>query len=204
TVKSCQVCLANKVQPGPCPGTITQLEAREPFDVVSIDTVGGFSGFGSAKRYWHIALDHHTRYVWAVASSRQAYTDFTNLMSKVLEDGTPKLILTDQYPALTSSTFRSYLEGKGIELAHIPPNSAHSNGRVEPVNLTLTDNLRSCYNDAQNKIKNWAKVASRVVDTYNHSIHGVTKYAPIFLLKGLDPLGIHKTDDLASAREHAF
>src|SRR5699024_4653154 len=155
TVKSCQVCLANKVQPGPCPGTITQLEAREPFDVVSIDTVGGFSGFGSAKRYWHIAIDHHTRYVWAVASSRQAYTDFTNLMSKVLEDGTPKLILTDQYPALTSSTFRSYLEGKGIELAHIPPNSAHSNGRVERVNLTLTDNLRSCYNDAQNKIKNW-------------------------------------------------
>src|SRR5699024_11316767 len=64
-------------------------------------------------------------------------------------------------------------------LAHIPPNSAHSNGRVERVNLTLTDNLRSCYNDAQNKIKNWAKVASRVVDTYNHSIHGVTKYAPI-------------------------
>lgn len=36
--------------------------AERPFEIVSIDTIGGFGGSRSTKRYLHLLVDHFTRY----------------------------------------------------------------------------------------------------------------------------------------------
>ncbi|GFW57003.1 transposon Tf2-6 polyprotein [Trichonephila clavipes] len=42
--------------------------AGKPFEVMSLDTVGGFKYHNSQKKYLHIALDNATRYAWAFPS----------------------------------------------------------------------------------------------------------------------------------------
>ncbi|GFW90911.1 DUF4817 domain-containing protein [Trichonephila clavipes] len=42
--------------------------AEEPFEMISLDTVGGFNYHNSQKKYLHIVLDHATRYAWTFPS----------------------------------------------------------------------------------------------------------------------------------------
>ena len=36
--------------------------ATRPFQIMSLDTIGGFGGNGSNKRYLHLLVDHFSRY----------------------------------------------------------------------------------------------------------------------------------------------
>lgn len=36
--------------------------AKNPFEIVSIDTIGGFGGSRSTKKYLHLLVDHFTRF----------------------------------------------------------------------------------------------------------------------------------------------
>lgn len=42
--------------------------AREPFEIMSIDTIGGFGGSRSTKTYLHLLVDHFTRYTYILTS----------------------------------------------------------------------------------------------------------------------------------------
>lgn len=52
--------------------------AKEPFQIVSLDSVLGFSGYNSKKQYLHLAIDNCTRYAWALCSKTQSVIDFIN------------------------------------------------------------------------------------------------------------------------------
>lgn len=59
--RNCEVCIKNKTPRGKEPGQLSQLgPAKHPFDLILIDTVGGFSGYNSKKQFLHLAIDYFT------------------------------------------------------------------------------------------------------------------------------------------------
>lgn len=60
--KNCSICIKNKSRISKF-GYLSQLgPATKPFEYMSIDTIGGFSGNNSPKKYVHLLVDHFTRY----------------------------------------------------------------------------------------------------------------------------------------------
>ena len=133
-LSSCDTCLRTKDQQIKY-GMLGRLtESIEPFDVVYIDTVGGFTGYGSLKKFLHIAVDGMSRFVWVTCSKTQNSLDFKRLIKTVMEVKTPNTVVTDRYPALTSRDFRKWLEERKIQIVYTPVDHSESNGMVERVN----------------------------------------------------------------------
>lgn len=63
--KNCAICIKNKSRGQEKYGLMSQLgPATKPFEIMSIDTIGGFGGQRSTKRYFHLLVDHFTRYAF--------------------------------------------------------------------------------------------------------------------------------------------
>lgn len=86
--------------------------ATKPFEIMSIDTVGGFGGSRSTKKYLHLLMDHFTRYAYILTSKTQNANDFKKLIEDIAEDNEIGMILTDQYPGISSKEFKNFLKEK--------------------------------------------------------------------------------------------
>lgn len=81
TCRSCETCIKNKSRIGCFKAPLSQLgPVEEPFEIVSIDTIGGFKGNKSTKKYLHLAVDHFTRFAYITTSKTQVAKDFINLI----------------------------------------------------------------------------------------------------------------------------
>jgi hypothetical protein len=186
-VKNCSVCQTNKIIKIKKYGSLSQLgPALQPYDIVSIDTVGGFSGYNSKKQYIHIAIDHFTRYLWTLSSKTQSAKDFINLIKTVNQTNKPKMILADRYTGIKSHEFSSFLEKNDIKLMFITVNCPQSNGLCERVNQTIVTRLRCKLNDNNQNIC-WPKLLEKVTEEYNNSPHSVTQFTPKYLMFGIKP-----------------
>lgn len=182
--RNCETCLKNKKAFKMSIGFLSRMgPAIVPFAIVSIDTKGGFSGYGSAKKYLHFAIDHMSRYVWCVCAKGQSETDLINLIKEVLKDGQPKIILSDRFGAMKGNKFKKFLRENEARLEYICADSASSNGTVERVGFTLSDAIRCKLYD-RNYGCAWTTLAKEAVSAYNETPHTVTGYNPKFLLKG--------------------
>ncbi|KAH9364157.1 hypothetical protein HPB48_021016 [Haemaphysalis longicornis] len=67
-IRHCDTCKRCKKTKTKRFGTLESLPAAEqPFDLLAMDTIGGFANYGSPKRFIHLVVDHATRDVWAFA-----------------------------------------------------------------------------------------------------------------------------------------
>ncbi|XP_039306053.1 uncharacterized protein LOC120357968 [Solenopsis invicta] len=115
--KTCEVCIKNKSRGQEKYGRMSQLgPATRPFEIMSMDTIGGFGGLRSTKKYLHLLVDHFTRYAFIATSKTQNATDFIKLVKNVLETDKIETILTDQYPGINSREFKEYLEENDVRL----------------------------------------------------------------------------------------
>lgn len=182
-IDGCETCQFNRRKRTQKLGSLSILEfAKDPFQIVSIDTIGGFEGYNSRQKYLHIAIDHFTRFIWVTTSRSQKAKDCMNLIEQVSKIGRPKKILSDHYPALCSKTFKNYLSSLNIQIIFVPPYTPKSNGMIERVNQTLVDRLRCKFFDEPTK--SWASLVCDCVNGYNNSIHESTGFSPRFLLTG--------------------
>lgn len=108
--------------------------ATNPFEIVSIDTIGGFGGTRSTKKYLHLLVDHFTRYAHNLTSKTQRSNDFIKLVEKVSDSNKIGMILTDQYPGINSAEFKKYLNEKNIPIVFTATNAPFSNGLNERLN----------------------------------------------------------------------
>ena len=70
--KNCEICIKNKTRLNRRYGLMSQLgPANRPFQIMSLDTIGGFGGQRSTKRYLHLLVDHFTRYAYILCSKNQ-------------------------------------------------------------------------------------------------------------------------------------
>lgn len=205
--KSCQICVRNKVRRSRAIGLLSQLgPATEPFQIMSLDTVGGFSGNRSPKKYMHILVDHFTRYAWISTSKGQSAHDFINLINPIAKDNNVSILLADQYTSVNSAQFQNYLEKKGIQIVFCCIDHPESNGLNERLNQTLVNRLR-CKINSETK-KAWPVLAKECVNEYNNTIHSSTRFAPSYLLLGkkqaISPLIEENPSSLEEDRKIAY
>ena len=100
---TCEICRKNKSRTTRPIGKLSKLgPATKPFEIMSIDTVGGFGGLKSPKKYLHILLDHFTRKAFVSTSKHQTSKEIIKLIDKVAREHHIGMILADQYSALNS------------------------------------------------------------------------------------------------------
>ncbi|KPJ11799.1 Retrotransposable element Tf2 155 kDa protein type 1 [Papilio machaon] len=180
----CEVCIKNKSRRKPKYGLMSHLgPATRPFEIVSIDTIGGFGGSRSTKKYLHLLVDHFTRYAYILTSRNQCSNDFIKLLRNVTDNYKIDIVLTDQYPGINSKEFKEFLKKENISLVFTAVDSPFSNGLNERLNQTLVNKIRCKINEKERKTA-WTTIARICVDKYNETEHTVTKFAPKYLLEG--------------------
>lgn len=201
-VNGCDICKRGKKQVKKL-GQIGQIgPAKKPFEIIHIDTKGGFSDPKNKLRYCHLAIDMFSRYVWARTSDGQMAKDFIKLIDLIKQDGKPEMIVTDRYGALKSEALKQKMIAEGIKQIFTPTAHPQSNGMVERIGQTLVEKLR-CKKIIE-PTRSWSVLAKQAIEEYNLTIHCATGYTPAFLLKGYDPDELYIGKDLAEIRELAF
>ncbi|UYV63735.1 hypothetical protein LAZ67_2005461 [Cordylochernes scorpioides] len=141
-VNSCHTCQIIKRPKGKPYGTLGQIPPpQQPFDLISIDTISGFSKYGHSKTYLHVIVDHLTRYDWAFPSKSTSTLTYIQTLKKVLQQGSPKRLFSDRAPAFTSEKFRKFLLSRGIQPLLTTSNNPQANGLIERLNATITGKL---------------------------------------------------------------
>ncbi|GFX49527.1 transposon Tf2-8 polyprotein [Trichonephila clavipes] len=159
--------------------------AEEPFEMISLDTVGGFNYHNSQKKYLHIVLDHATRYAWTFPSKSVTSETYTNCLKQIFSIQCPKQLLSDRNAAFTSSKFKKFLKHHNIRQLLTSANRPQCNGKNERVNQTLVAKLR-CKVNSTTKTP-WTKLLEQVTYEYNNSPHDVTGFPPAYLMFGTLP-----------------
>lgn len=205
--QSCDICIRNKTRNASNYGFLSQLgPARAPFEIVSLDTIGGFAGNRSSKRYLHLLVDHFTRYAFISTSKNQTAGDFVKLVKKVHDKHKIQTLLTDQYSGINSVEFKNYLKQEKIDLIFTAVHNPSSNGLNERLNQTLVNRIRCKINETQSRA--WSRIAEECVQEYNSTDHSVTTFSPEYLLFGkirsIVPTPFEPQRDLALDRQIAF
>ncbi|UYV79442.1 hypothetical protein LAZ67_17002633 [Cordylochernes scorpioides] len=185
-VRKCKICQIVKPPKGPTYGEMGTLPlAKEPYELMSMDTVAGFTKYGGNRAYLHVICDHMSRYCWTFPSKSTSTLTYIQTLKKVFQEGIPKNLLTDRAPAFTSAQFRRFLISQGIKPLYTTANHPQSNGLSERLNATITGKLKILH--LEHPKQTWTKQIERVTRIYNLTPHTVTGFPPIYLLKGIVP-----------------
>ncbi|KAK2578301.1 hypothetical protein KPH14_011923 [Odynerus spinipes] len=127
--ETCEICKKGKTRYGRPTGFLSQLgPAEKPYQIMSLDTIGGFAGCRSPKKYLHLLVDHFTRYAFAYTSKTQSAKDFIKLVQPILKKNQIQIILADQYPAIRSGEFQRFLKRNRVNIVFTTVNCPSSNG----------------------------------------------------------------------------
>jgi hypothetical protein len=113
---------------------------------MSLDTVGGFGGSHSPKKYLHILVDHFTRYAFILCSKGQSSREMISLIDSVHKRYPIGTLLTDQYRGLSSDEFQSYYKSAGISHMFVAVDCAFSNGLNKRLGQTLVNRIQCKHN----------------------------------------------------------
>jgi hypothetical protein len=186
-VKCCTTCQLNKKSTQKRFGLMEAVPiANEPFDLISIDTIGGFNYYNSTKKYLHLVIDHATRYIWTFPSKSVTSETYANCLKQVFNIQTPKQILSDRNAAFTSNRFRKFLQHNNIKQLLTSAHRPQCNGKNERCNGTIVAKLRCKVNSYSKKIP-WTKILEEVTFEYNNQPHSVTGFPPAYLMFGTLP-----------------
>lgn len=152
---TCEICIKNKSRRNKRFGTFGLLSklgpATKPYEIMSIDSVGGFKGNRSSKRYLHILADHFSRYAFISTSKVQCARDFIKLIDLVANEHQIKIILADQYSGINSKEVKDYMKKRNITLIFTAVDCPESNGLNERLNQTLINRIRCKINSIKKK-----------------------------------------------------
>ena len=183
---SCEICLKNKSRRSTRSARLGILgPATKPFQIMSLDTVGGFKNCNSSSSYLHILIDHFTRYVFISCSPSQTAKVLSDLVLSVHKINPIEILLTDQYGGLSSNEFAQFCLNSKINHVFTAVDAAFSNGMNERINQTLVNRIRCATNDPSSPSNlQWMSIARRCVSQYNDSPHSVTTFSPSYLMYG--------------------
>lgn len=205
---ACEICIKNKTRRGRNLGLLGHLgPATKPFEIMSLDTIGGFGGRRSSKRYLHLLVDHFTRFAYVSTSKTQRTEDFIKLIESVHSKNKIGTLLTDQYGGLTSQDLEDYLISNNIDRIFTAVDAPFSQGLNERLNQTLVNRIR-CRNNEKNENRAWSSIARQCTGEYNNTVHSVTGFTPIYLLDGtvtpIVPKELRKESNLQDDRRIAL
>jgi len=105
---SCIVCIKNKIRRTRRSGKLGFFgPATSPYEIMSIDTIGGFGNNHSSNSYLHLLVDHFSRYAFILCSKGQSAREMISLVDSVHRCHPIGTLMTDQYGAFLRTS--SYL-----------------------------------------------------------------------------------------------
>jgi transposase InsO family protein len=186
--RSCRTCLMNKTRRDKQSASMGMLgPASEPFEIMSLDTIGGFGENRSAYRYLHLLVDHFTRFAYILCTKGQSAAEMISLVDSVHKSHPIGMLMTDQYGGLSSAEFQKYCSDSNIQHVFVAVDCAFSNGLNERLNQTLVNRMRCAKHDPScPKNQTWTSIAKNCVKQYNDTPHSVTRFSPSYLLSGIN------------------
>lgn len=205
--RKCDTCKRNKSRRIREIGLMSHLgPAKEPYEIMSLDTIGGFNNYGSPKRYLHLLVDHFTRFAYTFPARGQQAKDMIRFLAPIFAQNKVKFLLTDQYPGINSEAFKLFLHRHGVTLILTAVDCPFSNGLNERLNQTIVNRIR-CKMSEQPR-RPWSSIAIECTEEYNRTTHSVTGFSPQYLMHGVTssivPSSLEKRSDLCLDRQQAF
>lgn len=203
----CDNCKRNKSRRCQEIGKMSQFgPATEPYEIMSLDTIGGFAGNRSPKKYLHLLADHFSRYAYVHPSTEQKAKDLIKIIEPILRNHKIKYLLADQYASINSKEFKNFLNRNNVSLIFTATDCPFSNGLNERLNQTLVNRIRC---KLQEQIhRPWSTTAIECAKEYNRTVHSVTKFTPEYLLLGKEdsiiPAELRTKGNLIEDRMEAF
>lgn len=142
-----------------------------PFDLISVDTIGGLSNYGSSKKYIHLIMDHATKYAWTFACKNQNTDSYISCITQILQIAQPKKIPSDQNPAFTASKFKRFLKNRNIIKLLTSTQRPQCNGLNERTNQTLISKLKCQLSSNGNT--SWPQLLKKIIYDFNRTPHEV-------------------------------
>ncbi len=159
---------------------------KEPFALISIDTVGGLHYPNSNKKYLHIVIDHATRFMWMFPSKSVTTDAYINCLKQIFQIQTPLKLLSDRNAAFTASKFKHFLRNHNVTQLLTTAHRPQTNGKTERVNQTIITRLKCKVNTGTRKLA-WTKLVEQVTQEYNNTPHSITQFPPAYLMFGTIP-----------------
>lgn len=171
-IKLCDTCHKNKYDRHPYKIALGSTpNPNRPLDIVHIDI------FIAEKKCFLSAIDKFSRLGALIPIKSRNILDVRRGLTKFLTIfGTPRLIVSDNEPALRSIEVRGLLHDLDIEVFFVPPNHSESNGLVERFHSTIGEIFRCIkpnYEDLSTK-----EIFNIAVTQYNNTIHSSIKLKP--------------------------
>lgn len=180
----CQVCKHpnhatwGKLNPIPTPS--------EPFKIISTDTIVlGNLASNSKFKYIQTFIDHHSRYLWAFATSKNCSQTILNCLQQIVSNfQAPDILISDNYKSYHSKQLHTYTKRHNITHIFTTPYHPSSNGLVEKVNHTVMSALRLLH--IQHPKHKCSSLLPIAVQNYNKTVHVATKFTPHHLMYGIE------------------
>lgn len=184
-VRTCNICQLRKADKSGPKGTMQHFNANEPFEVLSLDTMGPMSNETlNNNKYIIVAVDVFTRFVEAkplkTVAASEANTFILELFGRF---GAPKIVITDRGSQFVNSLVQGTLKSFGIQHRLGVPDHGPSNAVAERVIQVIQEkiSLSSSSNVATN---NWDVILPTVVLAINTSLHSIIKLTPFEMVFG--------------------
>lgn len=161
---------------------LSPIDVSYPLEVVALD----FLSLGRPNDNYQnilVMIDMFTRYAWAVPTKDQtAKTTVRAIWSHVIQTfGCPARFHSDQGPNFESDLMKQLCDLYGVAKSRTTPYHPAGNGRVEKMNQTLLNMLRTLEREKQCR---WPEYLPELLQAYNNTVHSATGFAPSYLMFG--------------------
>ena len=113
----------------------------QPMETIAMDTiVMGAAANSTSAKFIQVAVDMHSRFVWATPTKRNTSRAIITLLDRIIASfGRPKRIITDQGRNFIGSELKKFLDSHEIGHSFISSYHPAANGLCERTNGTLSD-----------------------------------------------------------------
>lgn len=175
----CDTCNTSKYERKPYKITYASTTIpKQPLDILHIDI------FISQPNIFISAVDKLSKYGILIPIKSRSIVDMRSGITKLFSTfGVPKIIISDNEPAIKSVEIRGMLQDLNIEIHFTPVNKSEVNGIVERFHSTLSEIFRCMKTKYENLTQ---KELYRIsLALYNDTIHSSTNLKPKEIFFGL-------------------
>ena len=142
-----------------------------------------------------VITDPYSHMVWLetiiTKSAEEVYDKFVNRF--LLEEGCPKVILTDNGREFSNKLLRELMRLCRIRLKYTPPYHPRGN-YTERVNRFVGESLRAMVNSPSGKKQDWYKLVKFVQFAYRRMFIPGTNLTPYMVARGRQPISPNEVD----------
>ena len=188
-VRTCRECQTQKHSTHPTPGKLHPITARRPWQIVTMDLVGGLPPSGPQKHtYVLVMVDKFSKYVClepcsAELSARETARIF--LRRVVAEHGVPQVVISDRGPQFASQVWEQLLKSLGTRVALAASHHPQTDGQSE---RSIQTALRLIRTYAHKCPETWVDQLPFLQFAMNNASSAATTYSPFQVLFGRSPV----------------